>query len=91
MKKKISKILTFAALFFALNMTSLPSAQAQCPMCKMSAESNLNQGGSAGKGLNNGILFMLTTPYILIGIVGFVWWRSRKDEDDDEFSEIKEA
>ena len=84
MKKRIIKLIAFIALFFAINMTSLPTAQAQCPMCKMSAESNLNQGGSAGKGLNNGILFMLTTPYLLIGIIGLVWWRHRKKEDELE-------
>lgn len=83
MKKKISKILTFVALFFVLNTISPTSVQAQCPMCKMSAESNLNQGGSAGKGLNNGILFMLATPYLLVGIIGFVWWRNRKKEEDE--------
>ena len=84
MKKKIIKLLTFAALFFAVNMTSLPPVQAQCPMCKMSAESNLKNGGSAGKGLNNGILFMLATPYLLVGIIGFVWWRNRKREEELE-------
>jgi hypothetical protein len=81
MKQKFIKFFAFIALFFAVNTTSLPTLNAQCPMCKMSAESNLNQGGSAGKGLNNGILFMLATPYLLIGIVGFVWWRNRKEED----------
>ena len=35
---------------------------AQCPMCKMAAESNLKNGGTAGKGLNAGILYMLLTP-----------------------------
>lgn len=84
MKKRFINFFAFIALFLAVNMTSLPTAQAQCPMCKMSAESNLNQGGSAGKGLNNGILFMLCTPYILIGIVGFVWWRNRKEEELEE-------
>ena len=31
---------------------------AQCPMCRMSAESNLKDGGTAGKGLNKGILYI---------------------------------
>jgi len=87
MKKKISKVLVFFALFFALNISSISSIQGQCPMCKMSAESNLNQGGSAGRGLNNGILFMLATPYLLVGIVGFVWWRNRKKEEDEILEE----
>ncbi len=50
---------------------------AQCPMCRMAAESNLENGGTAGRGLNNGILYMLATPYLIIGIIGFVWWRNR--------------
>lgn len=89
MKSKLLKLLTFCALFFAINMTVLPTVQAQCPMCKMSAESNLKNGGTAGKGLNNGILFMLATPYLLIGTIGFIWWRNRKKEQ--ELEELEEA
>ncbi|MEL6390849.1 MAG: hypothetical protein AAFQ02_11885 [Bacteroidota bacterium] len=55
---------------------------AQCPMCRMAAESNLENGGTAGKGLNSGILYMLTMPYILIGVIGFVWYRNRRGDDD---------
>ena len=54
---------------------------AQCPMCKIAAESNLENGGSAGKGLNTGILYMLTMPYVIIGILAFVWYRNRKTGD----------
>lgn len=53
---------------------------AQCPMCKIAAESNLKNGGTQGKGLNLGILYMLATPYLLIGTIGFLWWRNRKKE-----------
>lgn len=51
---------------------------AQCPMCRIAAESNLENGGTAGKGLNSGILYMLMMPYFLIGILGFIWYRNRK-------------
>jgi len=51
---------------------------AQCPMCKMSAESNLKDGGTAGKGLNQGILYMLTLPYLLVFSLGFLWWKNRR-------------
>ena len=51
---------------------------AQCPMCKMSAESNLKNGGTAGVGLNAGILYMLITPYLLIGTMAYLWWRNKK-------------
>ncbi|MFM7089455.1 MAG: hypothetical protein ACKOZZ_01465 [Bacteroidota bacterium] len=51
---------------------------AQCPMCKMAAESNLKNGGSAGKGLNAGILYMLLTPYLLVGGLAFWWIKNKK-------------
>ena len=56
---------------------------AQCPMCKIAAESNLENGGTAGKGLNNGILYMLSLPYVLIGVIGFVWYKNRNKEEDN--------
>ena len=55
----------------------------QCPICKIAAESNLENGGTAGKGLNSGILYMLTLPYLLIGVIGFVWYRNRRKDDED--------
>jgi hypothetical protein len=57
---------------------------AQCPMCRMTAESNLANGGTEGKGLNNGILYMLFTPYLLIGLLAYLWWRNRRKERDLE-------
>jgi hypothetical protein len=51
---------------------------AQCPMCKMAAESNLKNGGTAGKGLNNGILYLLAMPYLLVSVLGYIWWKKRK-------------
>lgn len=62
-------------------------ALSQCPMCRMSAESNLKDGGTAGKGLNKGILYMLTLPYILVGTIGFVWWKNRRRLSDEIYDE----
>ena len=55
---------------------------AQCPMCKIAAESNLENGGTAGKGLNTGILYMLTLPYLLVGVIAFLWYKNRKTSID---------
>jgi len=44
----------------------------------MAAESNLKNGGSAGKGLNAGILYMLVVPYLVVGTIGFIWWKNHK-------------
>lgn len=59
----------------------------QCPMCKMSAESNLKDGGTAGKGLNNGILYMLAMPYLLVMTIGLLWWKNRKKLSDDIYDQ----
>ncbi|MCB9081156.1 MAG: hypothetical protein H6555_05550 [Lewinellaceae bacterium] len=61
-------------------------AEAQCPMCRIAAESNLKNGGTDGQGLNLGILYMLATPYLLIGGLGYWWYRNRKKQQDDPFA-----
>ncbi len=79
MKKRILSILT---LFLLLSVGN-PDVQGQCPMCKIGAESNLKSGGTAGKGLNTGILYMLALPYLLVGTIGYMWWKNRKKEEEE--------
>lgn len=79
--KKAYKYITILLISLSLSLVSV-EAYAQCPMCKMSAEQNLKMGGTAGKGLNRGILFMFAMPYIIVGTLGFVWYRNRRKEDD---------
>jgi hypothetical protein len=71
-------------LVFALAAAAYQPVEAQCPMCRMSAESNLKDGGTAGKGLNTGILYMLATPYLLVGIFGYMWYKNRRKEHDND-------
>lgn len=83
MQNKLIKKLSIFLLVFSCSILSAPEATAQCPMCKMSAESNLKNGGSSGSGLNAGILYMLATPYLIVGGIAYVWWRNRRKEEDD--------
>ncbi|MEL6970976.1 MAG: hypothetical protein AAFZ63_14525 [Bacteroidota bacterium] len=84
-KKAIIKALPLLLMVLILLLPEV--ADAQCPMCRMTAESNLANGGTEGQGLNNGIMYMLATPYILIGVIGYVWWRNRRKEDEFEVEE----
>ncbi|MCB0706393.1 MAG: hypothetical protein KDC34_13845 [Saprospiraceae bacterium] len=85
MKRYIKTLLVGGILVAGLfDSPLMPEAAAQCPMCKMSAESNLKDGGSAGKGLNAGILYMLAAPYFLVGTIGFIWYRNRRKEEEEE-------
>ena len=72
------RLFTIACLALAACALAPASGYAQCPMCKISMESNLENGGTAGKGLNKGILYLFATPYLIIGGIGYVWWRNRK-------------
>lgn len=53
-------------------------AEAQCPMCKASVESNMKNADAKGKGLNDGIIYLLATPYLAIAAIGGAWYYKRK-------------
>lgn len=80
MRTALSRFIAAFLLACILVILSAPTASAQCPMCRMSAESNLENGGTEGKGLNTGILYMLAMPYLLVGGIGYIWWRNRRRE-----------
>lgn len=82
---RIARRLILVISLAIAGLTYSGDVAAQCPMCKMSAESNLKNGGSAGRGLNAGILYMLALPYTLVGVIGFVWWKNnrRRNEEDE--------
>lgn len=49
---------------------------AQCPMCKTAVESTVKSGQSnAGKGLNDGILYLLAAPYLVVGGLAILWYK----------------
>ena len=72
------------ALITALSFSNISIAEAQCPMCRMTLESNLKGGGTQGNGMNAGIMYLLFTPYIMVGGIAYVWYRNRKRKDDFE-------
>lgn len=76
MKKSLILVVTIC-VFVSLFVIDVSG---QCPMCRAAAETNLAQGGTEGKGLNKGILYMLTIPYLLISTIGFIYWRNKKKE-----------
>lgn len=78
MRKVLIKVLAIGVIVTLLLVLDSTWVEAQCPMCKMSAEADLENGGSTAKGLNKGIMYLLLFPYILVGTLGFVWWRHNK-------------
>ena len=65
-------------VFFTIMMLVITDITAQCPMCKMVAEANMKGGGTAGKGLNTGILYLLAMPYLAVITLAYLWKRNKK-------------
>lgn len=72
------KIVTFL-LLLVLSTTTYQSFS-QCAMCRRTAETNQTEHTKSGQGLNKGILYLLSIPYILGGIGVFAWYRNRKKD-----------
>lgn len=88
MKSNVS--FKLAGLIILLLVIFVMDVQAQCPMCKMAAESNLDHGGSAGAGLNKGILFMLSMPYLIVASFAFIWFKNRNRPEDEFVQDVEE-
>ncbi len=63
-------IVLFLFLLFAI------TADAQCAMCRAVLENE--EKGNAAEGINNGILYLMVFPYLLVGGVGYAIYRMRK-------------
>lgn len=70
--KIFNKILYITlALFFSVSYS-----MAQCAMCRVTVENNVSNGDtSIGAGLNMGILYLFITPYLLLTVLGILWYR----------------
>ncbi len=73
--KNISILFVIILLLFS----STPM-EAQCAMCRAVLESD--ESGQAAKGINNGIVYLMIFPYLLIAGVGYTIYRSRKKAKD---------
>ena len=58
----------FVYLFVFL-IIGIDETYSQCSMCRAVLQSE--EGQATAKGINNGILYLMAIPYILVGIVGW--------------------
>jgi len=75
MKRALPVAFTFAAVILGKM-----SAVAQCAMCKAVVETNMNgqETTAMAAGINNGILYLMGIPYLLIALAGFLIYRHYK-------------
>jgi len=75
MKKSLLFGLVIMSLGFVLSV--MPhTTYAQCSLCSSQVESARTEKDAQDfSGLNTGILYLMTIPYLLVGAVGFFWYR----------------
>ncbi|WP_199137032.1 hypothetical protein [Pedobacter sp. ASV12] len=71
----MKKAVVFLFLF-ALSFAFTPSVKAQCSMCTINAEQGTKNGNNQTKGINDGVVYLLSIPYLLIVGVGLIWYKN---------------
>ena len=52
---------------------------AQCAMCRATLENNVSNGNPGiALGINFGIMYLFVTPYLAIGVIAYLWYRTSK-------------
>ncbi len=67
-----------------INFSIITEVNAQCSMCRQAAESGIKKGEVQGKGLNRGILFLMSIPYILGGTAFVIYKRNKRKNSSVE-------
>lgn len=75
---RINRVMKKCRTLFLLIMcwvSSLVVANAQCSICTKTAA---QLGDKPAESLNSGILYLMLTPFLVAGYIGYKWWKSEK-------------
>jgi hypothetical protein len=64
-----------AAFILLFALLSSINSSAQCAMCRAVLETE--DGGVKAEAVNDGIVYLMAFPYILVAIIGYVVYKSR--------------
>ncbi len=73
MKKLLLFFIFFAALSFLSN-----DMMAQCAMCTKTAS---QLGEKPALGMNQGILYLMGAPFLIVGFIAYRWWKNQPVEE----------
>lgn len=74
---KNKKIISFLVLMLLL--VNNVAVFAQCAMCKTTASSDLESGGTIATGLNTGIFYLMSIPYLILMVGGYFFFKKPID------------
>jgi hypothetical protein len=71
----MKKILLLISLF----TLSSGYVSAQCAMCRATLENNVSNGNPGiAAGINLGIMYLFFAPYLAVGVLAYLWYRTSK-------------
>lgn len=65
-------------LFFLISF----AGSAQCAMCRAALETN--DGGIKPESVNDGIVYLMVFPYLLVGLVGYAVYRLKTKKKEGQ-------
>ena len=75
MKKWGLMFVFFAAMMLFMGV----DAESQCSICTKTAS---QLGEKPAKALNGAIIYLMSTPLLIIGFIGWRWWKMQKKNEE---------
>ncbi|MGZ3882095.1 MAG: hypothetical protein ACXVBF_12180 [Flavisolibacter sp.] len=74
---RIKKLFLLAFVFVLLFTLASVDSQAQCSICTRTAQ---QLGEKPARGLNAGILYLAFTPLVLLGVIGYKFYKKNNEK-----------
>lgn len=72
------------AITLSFLLLAIGNTFAQCAMCRSTLENNFSNGNpGVGAGINTGILYLLVLPYLAVMILGYFWFKSSRNAQQE--------
>jgi hypothetical protein len=71
----MKKTLLIILFILPILLISQFTVEAQCSLCTKTAQ---QLGEKPAQGLNSGILYLMMMPFVIVGFIGFRWWKQNK-------------
>ena len=75
----MKKWVSLAAVLMIVFLFAGFDAEAQCSICTKTAS---QLGEKPAKALNGAIIYLMSTPLLIIGFIGWRWWKMQKKNEE---------
>ena len=76
----MKKVIIILSIIFITAFVSNIS-YAQCSICSKTV---MQMGTKPAEGFNTGIIYLMAIPYLAVGVIGYKWYKSNKNTEEQE-------